>query len=68
MESRRNGWLRIVGPGANAGHLIMTDQWFNEYMFRLVVNKKYITDQVKEILKQTPTRLPAWDPMFAEED
>lgn len=59
-----NSW----GPGANAGHLIMTDQWFNEYMFRLVVNKKYITDQVKEILKQTPTRLPAWDPMFAEED
>lgn len=36
----------------------MTDQWFNEYMFRLVVNKKYITDQVKEILKQTPTRFP----------
>ena len=59
-----NSW----GPGANAGHLIMTDQWFNEYMFRLVVNKKYITDQVKEILKQTQTRLPAWDPMFAEED
>ncbi len=36
-----------LGPRANAGHLIMTDQWFNEYMFRLVVNKKYITDQVK---------------------
>jgi len=39
-----NSW----GPGANAGHLIMTDQWFNEYMFRLVVNKKYITDQAME--------------------
>ena len=37
-----NSW----GPGANAGHLIMTDEWFNEYMFRLVVNKKYITDKV----------------------
>lgn len=59
-----NSW----GPGANAGHLIMTDQWFNEYMFRLVVNKKYITDKVKEVLKQKPTRLPAWDPMFADED
>lgn len=59
-----NSW----GPGANAGHLIMTDQWFNDYMFRLVVDKKYITDKVKEVLKQQPTRLPAWDPMFAEED
>ena len=58
-----NSW----GPGANNGHLIMTDEWFNEYMFRLVVNKKYITDKVREVLKQTPTRLPAWDPMFAEE-
>lgn len=59
-----NSW----GPGANDGHLIMTDQWFNEYMFRLVVNKKYITDKVKEILKQKPIMLPAWDPMFAEEE
>ena len=59
-----NSW----GPGANNGHLIMTDKWFDEYMFRLVVNKKFITDKVKEILKQKPTRLPAWDPMFADED
>ena len=59
-----NSW----GPGANGGHLIMTDEWFNEYMFRLVVNKKYITDKVKSILQQKPVRLPAWDPMFADED
>lgn len=59
-----NSW----GPGANAGHLIMTDAWFNEYMFRLVVDKKYITDKVKEVMKQKPVRLPAWDPMFAAEE
>lgn len=59
-----NSW----GPGANNGHLIMTDEWFNEYMFRLVVEKKYITDKVKEVMKQKPTRLPAWDPMFADEE
>lgn len=59
-----NSW----GSGANNGHLIMTDQWFDEYMFRLVVDKKYIDNKVKEVLKQTPIRLPAWDPMFAEEE
>ena len=59
-----NSW----GPGANSGHVIMTDEWFDEYMFRLVVNKKYITEKVKEVLKQKPTRQPAWDPMFADED
>jgi bleomycin hydrolase len=58
-----NSW----GAGANNGHLIITDEWFDEYMFRLVVENKYVTDKVKEILKQKPIRLPAWDPMFAEE-
>lgn len=59
-----NSW----GPGANNGHLIMTDKWFDEYMFRLVVENKYITDKVKDILKQQPIRLPAWDPMFSGEE
>lgn len=49
------------------GHLIMTDEWFNEYMFRLVVEKKFVTKKVLDILKQKPIRLPAWDPMFAPE-
>lgn len=47
----------------------MTDQWFNEYMFRLVVNKKYITDQVKRDLEtNTDSAFPLGTPMFAEED
>ena len=59
-----NSW----GDGANKGHLIMTDEWFNEYMFRLVVNKKYAPAKVLSILKQKPILLPAWDPMFAEDN
>lgn len=58
-----NSW----GPGANDGHLIMTDRWFDEYMFRLVVDKKYAPKRVLDILKQKPELLPAWDPMFAPE-
>lgn len=58
-----NSW----GPGPNNGHLIITDKWFDEYMFRLVVDKKYITPKIAEVLKQTPLTLPAWDPMFADE-
>ena len=60
-----NSW----GAGSGyQGHLIMTDEWFNEYMFRLVVEKKFATPKVMEILKQKPVRLPAWDPMFAPEE
>ena len=50
------------------GNLIMTDEWFNEYMFRVVVERKYVPADVLEMLNQKPTLLPAWDPMFAPEE
>lgn len=59
-----NSW----GSGANDGHLIMTDKWFDEYMFRLVVDKKYLTPKASKVLTQQPTLLPPWDPMFAPEE
>ncbi len=59
-----NSW----GPSyGHNGFLIMTDEWFNEYMFRVVAHKKYCPKKVLDILKQKPIRLPAWDPMFANE-
>ena len=64
-------WMVENSWGADAGykgHLIMTDEWFNEYMFRLVVEKKYVPAKVLDILKQQPIHLPAWDPMFASEE
>ncbi|MCQ2095280.1 MAG: C1 family peptidase [Bacteroidaceae bacterium] len=50
------------------GHLIMTDEWFNEYMFRLVVNKKYLSEKELEAARQKPVMLPCYDPMFAFEE
>ena len=50
------------------GNYIMTDEWFNEYMFRFVLNKKYVPESVAKLLKQKPIKLPAWDPMFAPEE
>ena len=60
-----NSWGPTYGY---AGHLIMTDEWFREYMFRVVVNRKFCPQRVLDILKQKPVRLPAWDPMFSEEN
>ena len=60
-----NSW----GPQAGwKGNLIMTDEWFEEYMFRVVVNKKYISAETLELLNQKPIMLPSWDPMFATEN
>ena len=64
-------WLVENSWGPSSGYkgcLIMTDEWFNEYMFRLVVEKKYVPKDVLKMLEQTPIQLPAWDPMFSMEE
>ena len=60
-----NSW----GPSSGyQGNMIMTDEWFNEYMFRLVVEKKYVPADIMKMLDQKPIMLPSWDPMFAPEE
>lgn len=60
-----NSW----GPQAGwQGNLIMTDEWFEEYMFRVVVNRKYIPEATLKLLEQKPVMLPSWDPMFSYEE
>lgn len=59
-----NSW----GSGSgDDGYIIMTDEWFREYMFRVVVNRRYCPASVLDLMKQKPVRLPAWDPMFLGE-
>ena len=64
-------WMVENSWGASSGykgHIIMTDDWFNEYMFRLVVEKKYVPADIMKMLEQKPEMLPAWDPMFLPEE
>jgi bleomycin hydrolase len=64
-------WMVENSWGATSGYkgnIIMTDEWFNEYMFRLVVEKKYVPADVMALLNQKPILLPAWDPMFLPEE
>ena len=60
-----NSWGETSG---HKGHIIMTDEWFDNYMFRLVVNKKYLNDKILQAAQQKPILLPFWDPMFASEE
>ena len=64
-------WMVENSWGASSGYqgcLIMTDEWFDEYMFRLVAERKYVPEDVLKMLDQKPTLLPAWDPMFSPEE
>lgn len=60
-----NSWGKDTGY---KGYLIMTDEWFNEYMFRLVVEREYVPADVLQMLQQKPVQLPAWDPMYLGEE
>ena len=64
-------WMVENSWGANSGYqgnIIMTDEWFDEYMFRLVVDKKYVPASLMKYFDQKPIMLPAWDPMFLGEE
>lgn len=56
-----NSW----GPKAgHNGYITFTDDWFSEYMFRLVIRKEHLDAKALEALKGKPVQLPAWDYMF----
>jgi len=60
-------WLLENSWGSTSGHngyLAMTDEWFDKYMFRVVILKEYIDSKTLKILDQEPSLLPPWDPMF----
>ena len=70
-EGKPVKWMVENSWGATSGYkgnIIMTDEWFNEYMFRLVVEKKYVPADILALMSQKPILLPAWDPMFAPEE
>lgn len=45
------------------GYLVMTCEWFKEFGFEIVVDKKHVSDEVLDVFDMEPIVLPAWDPM-----
>ncbi len=45
------------------GFYTMYDDWFTDYVYEVIINKKYLTDEIKKIFAQEPIHLPLWDPM-----
>lgn len=53
--------------GAESGHkgyMTFSDEWMDEYLFRIVVKTDYLDAKALKALKTTPVKLPAWDYMF----
>lgn len=57
--------------GANNGSqgcIIMTAEWFREYMFRLVVNKKYVSEKLLKAYETKPVMVMPEDPLFLPDE
>ena len=55
-----NSWGK--DPGKD-GYYVMSDDWFNEYMYQVVVNKKYLSEKILAAYEEEPKMLEPWDPM-----
>lgn len=59
-----NSWGADFGQ---AGYIIMTDEWFDEYTFRLVVDKRYVPENILKAEQQKPVMVMPEDPLFQED-
>ena len=55
-----NSWGKDAGKD---GYYIMSDKWFDEFTYQVVVDEKYLTDEERAQFKQEPIVLEPWDPM-----
>ena len=60
-----NSWGASWGQ---KGCLIMTHEWFAEYMFRLVVDKKYVPAKLLRLSEQQPVMVMPEDPLFMPDE
>jgi bleomycin hydrolase len=56
-----NSWGSEVGK---KGFFVMSDGWFDDNVYQLIVQKKHLSPEQLELLKQEPVMLPLWHPMF----
>lgn len=56
-----NSWGAAAG---NRGYITFTDEWFDEYMFRIVIHRRHLDARALGALTGKPVQLPVWDYMF----
>ena len=58
-----NSWGTKIG---DKGYMVMSDGWFDEYLYEITVSRKKLSPELLKILETEPVVvLPPWDPMGA---
>lgn len=55
-----NSWGEDHGK---KGYDVGSARWFDEYVYQVVVDKKYLTEEELAAYESDPIELPSWDPM-----
>ena len=57
-----NSWGKDYGKD---GFFVMTDAWFDEYVYEVAIHKRFLDKAIIELEKQSPITLAPWHPMGA---
>ena len=56
----QNSWGTDAG---DKGWFVMSDAWMDEFVYQAVVDPRFCSKEVRDVLKKEPVVLPLWDPM-----
>jgi len=45
------------------GYFVMSDEWFDQYVYQIVIDKKYLSPEQLKTWETKPIELKPWDPM-----
>lgn len=65
-KGKPNKWKVINSWGKEYsfnGCLVMSDKWFDTFVYEVIVDKKYLSEKMLEALKTKPIGLDPWDPV-----
>lgn len=56
----QNSWGEAAG---DKGWFVMSDAWMDEFVYQAVIDPRFLSKEIKDVLKTEPVVLPLWDPM-----